>query len=361
MRIAIFHPSDESYGADRVMVQGARDLVAAGHEVRVWLPRDVQFRSHPVCDSLADAGIEARHIDLPVLRREYMTLGGMARLIARLLRLMPALCRIARQSDVVYLNTSAALLVAPVAALCGARVLLHLHESWRPSEAVLLNALALPCSRILAVSHAITHPLNGRNRARTSVVYNGLVDIAPSERSPGKPLTLLMASRWNDWKGHRTLAEAWHSGIPGWRLVILGGPPPSGRSEDVPALFGDAGDVSIIGEVDDVVPYVDRADLVAIPSDLPDPLPTIGLEALRAGVPIIAASHGGLPEIVGEQAGWLFEPRDAEALRETLVSIIPSDLAQRGREGRRRFVSLFEASLNRDRFLAAVTGQARTP
>ena len=57
----------------------------------------------------------------------------------------------------------------------------------------------------------------------------------PSQRDDG-PLTFVVASRWNRWKGHRTLLTAWElAGCPG-RLVVLGAAPPVGDGVHVPAL-----------------------------------------------------------------------------------------------------------------------------
>lgn len=346
MRITVFHPSDESYGADRVLVTRLTDLMEAGHEVDVFLPTDVSFEGHPVCDAIAALGGTARHIDMPVLRREYLRPLRIWILLMRLLRSSRLVLKVSRNSDLVYLNTSATLLIAPIVALTRRRPILHLHEYWRPNEATVLNALARFCSRIIAVSNAIVVPLTATNRSKVIVIYNGLPDRPSSPSSRKTVRTLLMASRWNEWKGHRTLAAAWRRDIPGWNLVILGGPPPSGTSVDVRELFSEADNVRIVGEVGDTSPFVDAADVIVVPSDLPDPLPTIALEALRAGKPVLGTSHGGLPEIIGAEAGWLFPPRDASALRERVVSLSENDIMLRSTSARRRFLMLFEESAN---------------
>ena len=65
------------------------------------------------------------------------------------------------------------------------------------------------------------------------------------------------------------------------------------------------------------------------------------LEAMSLGVPVVAASRGALPEVVGD-AGILVAPDDTEAIvaaLERVVSddLLAEDLGRRGFERSRRF------------------------
>jgi glycosyltransferase involved in cell wall biosynthesis len=55
------------------------------------------------------------------------------------------------------------------------------------------------------------------------------------------------------------------------------------------------------------------ADVVVIPSRN-EPFGLVALEAMASGTPVIGASAGGLPEIISDEWGGLFEPDNAEAL-----------------------------------------------
>lgn len=49
----------------------------------------------------------------------------------------------------------------------------------------------------------------------------------------------------------------------------------------------------------------------------------VALEAMAAGVPLIAADAGGVSEIVGdEQTGWLFPPGDVDRLVGRIVTVL---------------------------------------
>jgi glycosyltransferase involved in cell wall biosynthesis len=95
------------------------------------------------------------------------------------------------------------------------------------------------------------------------------------------------------------------------------------------ASCGVAHRVHVVGEVDDVWPYIYACDAVAVPSVHPESFPTIALEALAAGRPVLASDIGGLAEIVSPGSGWLLPPGDTQAWSQRLSAIEPRhDLQQ---------------------------------
>jgi glycosyltransferase involved in cell wall biosynthesis len=64
-------------------------------------------------------------------------------------------------------------------------------------------------------------------------------------------------------------------------------------------------------------------DVLVAPSTWPDPLPRVVLEAYAAGVPVLGARAGGVPELIGaDRPGWLFPPGDVAALFERLAGLL---------------------------------------
>jgi glycosyltransferase involved in cell wall biosynthesis len=80
--------------------------------------------------------------------------------------------------------------------------------------------------------------------------------------------------------------------------------------------------VRFLGFRPDVENVYGAADVVAVPSTEPDPLPNAALEAAAAGCAVVAADHGGLPEILRDgETGLLVAPRDPPALARALVEL----------------------------------------
>ena len=73
-------------------------------------------------------------------------------------------------------------------------------------------------------------------------------------------------------------------------------------------------------------PIWPSVDLLVVPSLWWENSPLVALEALAAGVPVVASRTGGVPEIVPEAAGALVPPADVAALRTTLARVLDGDL-----------------------------------
>ncbi len=105
-----------------------------------------------------------------------------------------------------------------------------------------------------------------------------------------------------DHKDHRTLAEA-AEGIPA-RVVVAGeGPLRSALASTRLELLGHRDDVSALFE---------RAQVFVHPSK-EEGMGQVVIEALLAGLPVVATRAGGVPEVVGD-AGLLVPVGDAKAL-----------------------------------------------
>jgi glycosyltransferase involved in cell wall biosynthesis len=77
-----------------------------------------------------------------------------------------------------------------------------------------------------------------------------------------------------------------------------------------------------------------RAALGIVPSVFPDPCPTVAIEAMASGVPLIASRVGGLPDLVAHgETGLLVEPGNSGELARALMTLHEdADLAGRMRE-----------------------------
>ena len=123
------------------------------------------------------------------------------------------------------------------------------------------------------------------------------------DRPEDGPLRFLVASRWNAWKGHRTLLEAWDTDVFAGVLVIAGSAPTVGEGVDVPRIVAGLKrpeSVEIVGQIDSIFDVLDDVDALIVPSDKPEPFGLVAIEAFSRGRAVIGSAAGGLLEIVDD-------------------------------------------------------------
>ncbi|MCC4248626.1 MULTISPECIES: glycosyltransferase family 4 protein [Microbacterium] len=340
-RAIVIHPSDEMYGADRVLLEVLR-TVPDDLDLEVWLPTDIDYPERALSQALTRRGITVRHLALPIMRRAYLRPSSLFGLAVRALSTGVRL--IAARPALVYVSTAAAALTAPPARLSGARVVLHLHEHIGSRSRSVIPFLRY-AHHIIAVSSAVARALPLHLRGRTTVVHNGFDTDAPKELPPfGDGIRVIIASRWNAWKGHRVFLEAWNRMTrTDLTLEVLGDAPPIGEAIDVRALVAESPrgpQITVIGRTTDVRAHLDAAHVVVVPSVLPDPLPTIAIEALGAGRALLVSDAGGLREIVGDSP-LLVTPGSVEDWTAALDALDEATIREAAASARERFERLF--------------------
>ena len=86
------------------------------------------------------------------------------------------------------------------------------------------------------------------------------------------------------------------------------------------------------------IEFLQTLSVFSVPAIYRDPKGLYALEALAAGVPVVAPDHGALPELIAATGGgWLVPPNDPHALASTLHDLLvdPRALAERGQKGKR--------------------------
>ena len=92
---------------------------------------------------------------------------------------------------------------------------------------------------------------------------------------------------------------------------------------------------------------------MAVPSTRPDPFPNAALDAAAAGVPVVAAAHGGLPEMLRDgETGVLVAPGDPTALASALRAL--ADDPERARLMGERAAEDVAQRFSRERMLSHI-------
>ena len=210
----------------------------------------------------------------------------------------------------------------------------------------------LSCSltdRVVSVCTAVdraaraTLRLKGR---RAAVIYNGIeVEdlLAVEPRRPDGCFVFGTMGRLSPVKDHRNLLEAFAQVQrlhPHCRLEILGRGELREELERLVRSKGLEDAVDFRGFSLDLAGFLSRIDCFVL-SSKSEGLPLSVLEAMAAGVPVVATAVGGVPEMVrGARCGWLCPPeRPAE-----LAAAMESAMASRDRErmGERSRASVLE-------------------
>jgi hypothetical protein len=301
---------------------------------------------------LEAAGVEVIVREVSVVRRELMSPGGLAELAALAASTTTDLRRLIlkRRVQLVHSNTSVVLSGALAAGAARVPHLWHVREiysrfgrAWPAYRLLLETSAALPC-----VSRATAAQFGSRGRVR--VIHDGLaIDArrAPTAQArtalgvqAGVPVIAVLG-RISDWKGQDVLIRALAERPLAERgaVALIAGdvwPGAESRERAVRALadhLGVADRVVWAGFREDVENVYGAADIVAIPSTQPDPLPGSAVEAAAAGCAVVAAAHGGLPEIISDGlTGRLVPPGDAIALAAACAALLDDD-SERARLG----------------------------
>lgn len=217
---------------------------------------------------------------------------------------------------------------------------------WR-GTAVLKRITAARLSAHLAVSESAARAVerdyqlpSGSVRA----IHNGVYDVplSPQSRPSSGPIVGTLA-RADPMKGLDVLLHAAVL-LPGVTVVIVG--PRAEERGDLEQLAEDLGVSSRVHFVD----WTDRArdylttfDVFVLASRY-EALSNAVLEAMVAGLPVVATSVGGVPEVVvPAETGLLVSPDDIEGLARAIRSLLedPDRRGRMGHAGRQRAIDRF--------------------
>ncbi|MBL8807268.1 MAG: glycosyltransferase [Rhodospirillales bacterium] len=179
----------------------------------------------------------------------------------------------------------------------------------------------------------------GAPRERLHVIRNG-VDLTRFEGAKSRyearamlglgpeVLVLIVVANLIPYKGHEDLIDALAAvgrSMPDWICLCAGSG--SARAETLAARAAAAGlgsRMAFLGARDDIPDLLAAADIAVLPSH-EEGFPNAAVEAMAAGLPLVATRVGGVPEAaIGGVTGILVPPRDPAALRDAIVKLANS-------------------------------------
>lgn len=279
------------------------------------------------------------------------------------------------QFDVVHTHLTQATVLGTLAArLAGVPVVSSLHNVRRRYDSHSLKnlienmILRYGSHRVVAVGYVVEEVYRKQLRGkRIEVIPNGVPAIPALPAAartairtelvgdPNRPL-LIAVGRLMPQKGYPHLLTALamlRQTYPAVALVIAG----EGRLEKELAQQIDACELSahvfLLGRRDDVPDLLAASDIY-ISASLYEGLPVATLEAMAAGLPVVATRVGDVPHIVTHQAGIVVPPEDPVALAQAVTELLDSPTKRQamGTEARTHVLRHYEAKVWVQRLLS---------
>ena len=264
-----------------------------------------------------------------------------------------------RRYDIVHLfgmrvNLLSRGLIHGSAIVCGQR---SGAQSWR--HAWLERLTNRPVHLYISNSHAGTNWLQqtvGIEPARCKTIHSGLDPAHYNQQTrttaraahnlPDNLPVLIHIANLRPVKDQRTLLQAaalLHESGTAFQLWLVGSGPEEKRLHRLAQAFGLGDTIRFLGHRDDIPTLLSAADICLLTSRN-EGLPGVILEAMASGLPVVATSVGGIPEVVRHGETGLLAPAGApQQIAAHLAALITSPQLRRrmGQAGHRRFLSHF--------------------
>lgn len=367
MKTLYIHGSADHYGSAKILLDILR-LPGNAENAMVILPHEGLL-----VEDIKALGIPVHIMKLGVLRRKYMTPWGILGRVflwfsaIRKLRQLITIHNIQR----VYINSANVIIGPALKRKNQTQLVWHLHEIVE-HPSLLKNFLAYligKADKIIAVSKATQtfwekaigdkqiHLLyNGMDLSKFTNVSAGKVNILPNA-SPNETW-VGMIGRVQQWKGQHYFLDIIqhyfnsHPTDTTTRFIIAGDAYPGYEKLEIELMLAierkELGNrVTYLGYRADIPQLLAALEVLVLPSTSPDPLPTIVLEAMASGKPVLATSQGGALEMIVDQETGRFMPianakQSAVVLAELLQN--KEKLNEMGTAGRRRVEKEFSAA-----------------
>jgi glycosyltransferase involved in cell wall biosynthesis len=262
-------------------------------------------------------------------------------------------CRRHRIEAVQACDLYANVFALPAAAMAGVPARIGSRRELNPDKTpaqIALQRQAYRCAHaIVANSSAARQQLVGEGVPvdRIHVIANGVtVDAAAPARDARVVRTIVTVANLRREKAHEVLLQAaarLTPKYPSLRFVIAGDGPRAAELRAMAEGLGLADRVDFLGHVEDVPAVLAGADAFVLPS-LSEAFPNAAIEAMAAGLPVVASAVGGLLDLIDSgRTGLLTPAGDAGALATAIEQLVadPARAARLGASARADVIERF--------------------
>jgi glycosyltransferase involved in cell wall biosynthesis len=363
MRILLLHSSSDLYGASRIFLQTVTLLRKHGHHCLVVLSNKGSLEQ-----ALESVGAEVYIVNLGIIRRKYFTISGLFNRLQKWRSASTFLNSLihTHQIELVYSNTAAVLIGAWVARKNKLKHIWHIHEIIEQPKLLhqfLGWQMRKGADKLIVVSDAVAICWKTALSEKTNLIriYNGIepinqlitVNYRKQFNLPDVAVVLGLAGRIHVIKGQPYFLEIAKAlkkinNFSNLHFFIAGDPYP-GQEYLLYQMFDLIREnqleasVHYLGQVDQMSNFYADIDMLVVSSIQPDSLPTVILEAMQYGIPVVATAQGGALEMVQDNTTGIFIPLDdALVAAEKIQAILPASIRQQmGAAGQQRVATHF--------------------
>ena len=322
----------------------AKALCNQGLTIKVIAPHAPGAQSHEILEGVAV--IRPRYIwperfellrryraGLPVILRKHPSVWFLLPLFA--LSHFIALLRYARDCDVIHANWTISASISVLASIfINKPVIASIHGS-DVYETKRIRWLGIAtrffltrCDQIIAMSKSLVNMTIqlGITPAKVARIPDGVDPNYFTPQGDDRSPVILFVGSIIQRKGVDYLIEAAprvFARHTDYRLVLIGEGPLDRELERRAQFLGVGDKVELLGALspDHVRDWMQRSILLVLRS-VEEGLGVVLIEALACGTPCIATNVGGIPDIIHDQVGRLVPARDADALADSINSIL---------------------------------------
>lgn len=355
--VLFLQTSSELYGSGKIILQVLRIYREQGLN-----PVVVMTGKGPLTDLLTEEGFIVKVQNLGILRRKYVNPSGLVNRFNKKLKAFKFLNKLHEEFnfELVYSNTLAVIVGSYWAKKNKIPHIWHIHEILfgpKPLVKLLRSMLDKNTPYPIVVSEAVKRHWEPLLKiAKPEVIHNGIPyeeylkpfpNVKENLGLPVDKLIVTMIGRINPGKGQLFFLEIAKRVLeihPHSHFLLVGDPFPGYESiqEEMKTVIEENGmkkSVSDLGFRKDIPEVLAASDIFVLPSILPDSFPTVILEAMASGKPIIATRSGGAEEMVNDgETGFLIPIGDVEKGVEAISELIndPSKIKSFGEAGRQK-------------------------
>ena len=342
-RILYLHAGAEMYGADKVLLELIKGLNPQEFEAHIILPND-----GVLVEALRQVGAQVSVLDYPILRRKHFNPKGILEYLKSYRRYSQKIAQYVRENgiDLVHNNTTAVLEGIYLKRKVKLPLIWHVHEIIVKPKAIsdFINFLmGRYADTIVTVSNAVANHVKQSRYVKDDqiqVIYNGVDNAVYHEIDASAvcdqfgiaqdALVIGIVGRVNAWKGQGDFLKAVTPILQAnpKAVAFLAGSAFEGEEWRVDELEKAISDSPVAGQIKRIDYYnkttelYNMFDIFVLPSTNPDPLPTVVLEAMACGKPVVSYRHGGVCEMVKEgENGLLATPNQPAELTKAIQDL----------------------------------------